>query len=112
MRLPNQKKWLTEKFEIFKEHHDRKTLTQFFPTVYKEYLALWPPIPTEKDIDTAKDKMEVAVAIARKNEEKVSDFDFRMISVLIAMVISEFIDGCTTELDRSTVRTDRVRLPV
>jgi len=78
------------------------TLTLFFHPLYEEYFALWPPTPTEEDIETAKGKTEIAVAKVRKDEQKVSNFDLRTISVLMVMAISESIDGCTTELDRST----------
>lgn len=90
------------KFKVFKEHHDRKTLTQFFPTLYEEYFAIWPPTPTEEDVETVRGVMEVAVATTRTKEERVSDFHLRVISILIAVIISGFIDGCTTELDQST----------
>ena len=62
------------KFKLFKEHHDRKTLTLFFPALYEEYFAIWPPTPTEKDIATVRGVMETATATAQANEQLVSDF--------------------------------------
>jgi len=100
------------KFKIFKEHHLTKTLGLFFPRLYEEYFELWPPTPTDEDVAKAQGKTEVAIAKVRRTEERVSDLDLRVISVLIVMIISAFTDGCTTGPDRSMVQTDRVRVPV
>ena len=51
---PDQKRWLTEKSKIFQEHHDRKTVDLFFPSLYEEFFAAWPlPAPTEANVQAA-----------------------------------------------------------
>lgn len=75
----DQRRWLTEKYAIFAEHHDRKTLGQFFPSLYEEYFTLWPAIPTPENIEDAggKDverKTANAFAKIRKTEEQVCGF--------------------------------------
>ena len=68
-----QKEWLVEKFELYKEHHDRKTLKLFFPSLYEEYFAIWPPIPTAEDVKDAKGDTTVATSRIRGGEQKVRD---------------------------------------
>lgn len=63
-----------KKYELFKEHRDKKALPLFFPSLYEEYFALWPPTPdTTQDaaVDTA-----TAVAKIRGAEELVRGFGF------------------------------------
>ena len=72
----DQRKWLTGKFELYKEHHNTKTLSTFFPALYKEYLGLWPPAPVAKDIEAAGGNLDVAIAGVRKTEETVRGFEF------------------------------------
>ncbi|KAF9785373.1 hypothetical protein BJ322DRAFT_1020909 [Thelephora terrestris] len=66
---PDQKEWLVEKFELYKEHHDKKTLGQFFPPLYEEYFARWPPTPTDEELEAAGGKTATAVAGVRTLEE-------------------------------------------
>lgn len=63
-----------EKFELYKEHHDKKTLGQFFPPLYEEYFSRWPPTPTEEQSEAAGGKPAIAIAAARTAEEHVRDF--------------------------------------
>ena len=72
-RPRNQKTWLAEKFEEYKEHHRKKTLKLFFPTVYKDYFTLWPPTPTEEELAAAKGDAKVATARVQKKEQRVRD---------------------------------------
>ena len=66
--------WLVEKYESsFKAHHIKRTLGQFFPSLYEEYFASWPPTPATQGMDAAGNPA-VATAKARKTEENVSDF--------------------------------------
>jgi len=74
-RPPGQKKWLVEKFELYKKHHATKTLTQFFPSLYEEYFLSWPPTPTEEDIKAAKGNAAVALVKVQQEEQKVRDFN-------------------------------------
>ena len=67
----DQKEWLVAKFEPYKEHHDRKTLGQFFPPLYEEYFSRWPLTPTDERIEAVGGK--AAVAEARTVEEHVRD---------------------------------------
>ena len=69
----DQKKWLAEKFEEYKDHHSSKTLKIFFPTVYEDYFALWPPTPTAKDLEAANGNAKVATVRVQKTEQKVRD---------------------------------------
>jgi hypothetical protein len=64
------------KFELFLEHHDKKSLGVFFPPLKEEYFALWPPMPTADEIRAANGSIDVAVAGGRKVEEHVCDFGF------------------------------------
>lgn len=72
-RTPAQKLWLRDKYEIYKEHHDNKTLPQFFPSFYEEYFANWPPTPTMQIIEAARGNVAVATVVARKVEQNVCD---------------------------------------
>jgi len=100
----DQKKWLAEKFELYKEHHNNKTLGQFFPPLYEEYFSSWPPAPTAQDIGAANGNIAVAISAIRKVEEHVRDFEFTpAVSVLIKVMISDFTDGCSTAAGRNTV---------
>ena len=74
--MADQKLWLIEKFKIFKEHQDRKTTNMFFPPLYEEYFALWPPTATAENIQGAKGDEAIALARVRKTVERVRDFDF------------------------------------
>ena len=73
-RPTDQKEWLAAKFELYRKHHDSKTLGQFFPPLYEEYFSYWPPTPTELDIGAAAGNTANATAKVRKEEEHVSDF--------------------------------------
>lgn len=106
-----QRKWLTGKYSIFREHHDRKTLGLFFPSLHEEYFDLWPVATTEDDIRTAGGDEAKAVANLRKFEERVRDFALTD-GIRFDDHISDSTDGCTTGLGQSTVQTGRVhRLP-
>lgn len=59
----------------YKKHHDAKTLGQFFPRLYEDYFALWPPTPTPEVLEAMKNDMNVAVAKVQSDEETVRDFD-------------------------------------
>jgi len=61
-----------EKYEIFKEHHDRKTLSVFFPPLYEEYFALWPPTPA---VQGEGGGTAIADPNIRKVEEIVRDIE-------------------------------------
>lgn len=65
--------WLVEKFELFKERHDQKTLGQFFPPLYEEYFLKWPLALTEEDVNAAGGKTATATANVRSLEENVRD---------------------------------------
>jgi hypothetical protein len=98
-----QKAWLVEKFALFIEHHDRKSLGVFFPPLGEEFFAKWPPAPTPEEIDAAGGKIDNAVATFRKAEEHVRGFFIpHMVSVLIKVIASESTDGCLTVFKRST----------
>ena len=71
---PQQRHWLTEKYAIFKEHHDRKTLGLFFPPLYEEYFTLWPATPTAENVEAAGGRMANAVSNIRRVEEHVRVF--------------------------------------
>ena len=58
-----QKKWLVDKFPMFLNHQAKKTLVQFFPPLYEEYFAKWPPVPKEEDI--AEHDGDIGVASAK-----------------------------------------------
>lgn len=87
---------------MFKDHHDRKTLTQFFPPLYEEYFALWPPVPTAEFVQGEGKNMENAVVVIRKEEEQVRYLN-GMNRLHSNVDSSECIDGCTIEPDRSMV---------
>jgi len=74
-RPPDQKKWLVEKFEAYKKHHAAKALTQFFPSLYEDYFSLWPPTPTEEDLEAAKGNAAVALVKVQEAEQTVRDFN-------------------------------------
>ena len=61
-------------FESFKEHHDKKTLGQFFPPLYEEYFSKWLPMPTAEEVEAAGGKTAVAVTGVRTVEEHVCGF--------------------------------------
>ena len=66
--------WLVKKYNSsFKLHHANKTLGQFFPPLYEEYFAVWPPTPTTQGMD-AVGNPAIATTMVRKTEEIVSDF--------------------------------------
>ena len=65
-----------EKFELYKEHHEAKTLTVFFPSLYEEYFGHWPPTPTAEEIEAENGNVAVATVAAQKAEEVVSGFEF------------------------------------
>ena len=69
----DQKVWLVDKFEIYKEHHDKKTLGQFFPPLYEEYFLKWPFTVTEEEVSAAGGKTATAIAKVRSIEENVRD---------------------------------------
>ena len=71
----DEKKWLVEKFKLYKEHHAKKTLGQFFPPLYEEYFASWPPIPTAEGIEAAGGNKATATAKVRTTEEHVCCLD-------------------------------------
>lgn len=71
-----QKEWLTTKFAQFLDHQAKKTTGQFFPPLYEEYFAKWPPAPTNQDITNASGSVAVATATVRQAEETVRDFGF------------------------------------
>lgn len=75
-RNSSQKKWLTEKFALFLDHQAKKSTGQFFPSLYEEFFAKWPPTPTEEEKAKADGKLTVATARARQAEETVRDFEF------------------------------------
>ena len=64
-----------EKYELYKEHHNNKTLGQFFPPLYEEYFSSWPPTPTVQDVEVANGNTAVATSEVRKAEEHVRDFE-------------------------------------
>jgi len=105
-------RWLCQKFEIFKEHQSKKTLTQFFPALYEEYFALWPPVPTPEDLEAVKGDEACAITKVREYEQEVRYFEFtEVIFVLIKMVTSGCVAGCTTGPERKAVRTGGAHLP-
>jgi hypothetical protein len=55
-------------------HQAKKTTSQFFPALYEEYFAKWPPTPSKKDIADGKGVIKVAIAAVRALEEYVRDF--------------------------------------
>jgi hypothetical protein len=69
----DQKMWLVEKFKLYKNHHDARTLGQFFPPLYEEYCTIWVPVPTAEQIEAAGGKVAAATAGVRKDEEHVSN---------------------------------------
>ena len=72
---PVQRAWLNKRYPVYIEHHDRKALPQFFPSLYEEFFSEWPlRAPTEDEIEAAKDDMAIAVVGVRKLEEHVSEF--------------------------------------
>jgi hypothetical protein len=73
-----QHKWLTEKFPQFLQHQANKTGGQFFPSLYEEYFAQWPPTPTEEDLSKAKGNIAVATAAIQQLEEKVRNSQLRV----------------------------------
>lgn len=70
---PEQRKWLLGKFDLYKEHHSKKTLKTFFPSIYEEYFTLWPPTPTAEAIEAANGDETVASVQVRKDEQIVRD---------------------------------------
>ena len=74
-RPADQKRWLVEKFVLYKRHHDSKTLKQFFPALYEEYFTLWPPTPTAEAIAAADNDIAAATAMVYKTEANVRTFD-------------------------------------
>ena len=70
-----QRRWLAEKFKLYQVHHDSKTLKQFFPSLYEEYFAVWPPTPTAEDISAVKGNLARAVAQVQSVEEHVRTFE-------------------------------------
>ena len=75
MHPTDQKKWLKEKYTLFKVHHDAKTLGQFFPRLHEEYFAQWPPTPTAEDIEAVDGDTAIATARVWKAEEIVRGFE-------------------------------------
>jgi len=82
-RSAAQHEWLTKRFAQFLDHQVNKTTGQFFPSLYEEYFAKWPPTPTKEDITQANGDVEVAVAVVRQAEERVRDLESTM-SMLIS----------------------------
>ena len=74
VHTPEQRRWLTEKYKIFKVHHDRKTLGLFFPALHEEYFAIWPATPTTENVQAANGDTGKATAGVRKAEEHVRGF--------------------------------------
>ena len=70
-----QQKWLVEKFPIYRTHHFKKTLKQFFPALYREFFAIWPPTPDAEDIGATGGNIAAATAVVRAREEMVCDLD-------------------------------------
>jgi hypothetical protein len=62
-----------EKFELYKEHHDKKTLGQFFPPLYEEYFARWPLVVPAEEIEAAGGNTAIAMSKVRTVEERVRD---------------------------------------
>jgi hypothetical protein len=58
-------------YSPFLEHHEKKTLPRFFPSVYEEYFTLWPPTITQEAIEDAKGDAAIALARVRKAQETV-----------------------------------------
>jgi hypothetical protein len=71
-RPPAQKKWLAEKYALYRRHSDKGSLDQFFPSLYTEYFLLWPPIPTAEDLAAAEGDIAVATSKAQGLEQIVS----------------------------------------
>ena len=59
---------------MFLNHQVNKTLGQFFPSLFEEYFAKWPPAPTKDEISKANGDAAVAVANIRELEETVCNF--------------------------------------
>ena len=101
-RPVDQRKWLVEKFPLYQRHHDSKTLKQFFPALYEEYFALWPPTPTTEAIAAVDGDIAAATAGVYKTEANVRTLtrssDLRANHVMI----SKFIAGCSTVPGRNT----------
>jgi hypothetical protein len=73
-----QKGWLAEKHLVFLQHHDRKSNSVFFPSLYEEFFVLWPPSPpTANGTRGVKNNVAAAVADIRKTEERVRDFELK-----------------------------------
>jgi hypothetical protein len=60
-----------EKFPLYLKHHGDKILDQWFPSLYTEYFALWPPTPNEEEIEAASGNIAAATAQVYKVEERV-----------------------------------------
>jgi len=78
-RNPKQNEWLTKKFAQFLDHQANKTTSQFFPSLYEEYFAKWPPAPTKEAITEASGNVDVATATVRQTEEYVRDLELSML---------------------------------
>lgn len=111
MHTPKQKRWLTEKFRIFLGHLDRKTLGVFFPALYVEYFALWPPpVPAVVSVEGPRVNPAVMYVSVRKTEEHVCDLNWLGDLHSNHDAISGFTDGCITKPGQRTVSMDRVRV--
>ena len=67
----DQKNWLLEKYPLYQLHHNRKSLPQFFSSVYREFFAKWPPTPNEQELNAAGGDAAVATAVAQEREQQV-----------------------------------------
>lgn len=82
-----QRRWLTEKYKIFRVHHDRKTLGLFFPALYEEYFAIWSVTPTAENIQAAGGDTDKAAAGVRKVEEHVRCFCVDQTSSVLIIIM-------------------------
>ena len=72
-----QKRWLVERYPLFLDHQAKKATGKFFPRLYEDYFAEWPPTATEEEVASADGNADVAVARARKKNERVRDFKLK-----------------------------------
>lgn len=80
------------KFKLYKQHQSSKTLGQFYPPLYEEYFAKWPPIATMQDVEDAKGNYTTAIARVRGNEEHVRDLElFNQLIFILIMVMHQRI---------------------
>lgn len=75
LRPKDQKKWLEVKYVLYQQHQNTKTLGLFYPPLYEEYFAKWPPIPTAHDLEGAGGNLATAKARVRGHEEHVCDLE-------------------------------------